>query len=305
MAITEKQTHPRDFPAQSVTHLNLTVIVPVYNHWHLVPELLACLESQTLDKSRFELLLVDNGSDSVPTLALPEWARLLVCPTPGSYAARNEAIRQARGPLLAFTDADCRPRPQWLEKGLAECRAGHMAGIVAGGISVEPEDWNRISLYEIYDVALGLPQKRFVRYGFGVTANLFVPRAVIDKVGPFESKRFSGGDAEFCRRATSLGVALSYCEDASIMHPARRSWRELESKLRRVKGGQLAAGPLKRRVIYAVRTVMPPAVAWLYAMAAPRLSFRQRLLVCWVQFRLWFVELSELFRLLRGKRPVR
>lgn len=297
--------NPAAPPSEAVFRPHITVIVPVYNHWHLVPKLLEGLAAQTLGTDRFEVLLVDNGSDSIPGMALPEWARMLSCTTPGSYAARNEAIRHARGDLLAFTDADCRPSPQWLEQGWAQCRAGQMGDIVAGGIVVEPEDWSRMSLYEIYDIALGLPQKRFVRYGFGVTANLFVPRAVVERIGPFEAKRFSGGDAEFCRRATRLGVPLSYLEAAVVIHPARREWHELESKIRRIKGGQITAGPWRRRAAYAIRAILPPVPAFCYAMAASRLSLRQRLLACWVQFRLWFVEISELARLLLGKQPLR
>lgn len=280
--------------------VDISVIVPVYNHWHLIPELIDCLRNQSLGTDSFELLLVDNGSDYVPEeSALPSFARLLHCATPGSYAARNEGIRNARGELLTFTDADCRPEPQWLEEGLTAFRsAGRTDVIVAGGISVVPANPDAPTTYELYDMTLGLPQARYVRRGYGITANLFVPRVVIDRVGAFDENRFSGGDAEFCRRAVRRGVGLKYCAKASICHPARSTWDDLVIKARRVKGGQLTAGPRRSRIIWAVRTVIPPVWAWLNALRAKRLSPKQRLVVCVLQGRLWFVEIAELVRLL-------
>lgn len=285
----------------------VSVIVPVYNHWHLVPGLLEHLEAQAFGPSGFELLLVDNGSDSIPeTLFLPTWARLLCCATPGSYAARNEAIRHARGEVLVFTDADCLPHVQWLERGLQCWRAsGNRLLIVAGGISVEPEDWQRMTASEIYDVALGLPQSRYVRRGYAITANLFVPRAVFDKAGMFDPTRFSGGDAEFCRRALLHGAQLEYCGSATVSHPARRNWLELKTKKRRVKGGQIAAGNVARRLYFLLRTLLPPVDLWWRIIRAPRLSVKQRLLACLLQGRLWGVELAEVFRLLCGASPIR
>ncbi|UCV18275.1 glycosyltransferase family 2 protein [Ferribacterium limneticum] len=285
----------------------VSVIVPVYNHWHLVPALLDCLAAQSLKPPAFELLLVDNASDCFPeALPLPPWAFLLRCTTPGSYAARNEAVRQARGEILVFTDADCRPMEQWLESGVGAFQAGGgCLAIVAGGVSVEPEDWQCMTPSEIYDVALGLPQARYVRRGYAITANLFIPVQVFEKVGMFDQSRFSGGDADFCRRAQRQGIKITYCAPARVIHPARCNWLELETKKRRVKGGQVAAGSRQRRAFYLLRTLLPPFDLWWRIIRAPRLSLPQRLQACILQGRLWGVELAEVYRLLRGELPIR
>jgi glycosyltransferase involved in cell wall biosynthesis len=95
--------------------LDYSVIVPVFNHWQLIPLLLDLLKNQTIPDSRFEIILVDNGSDHIPEIDdLPGNTRIIGCSTPGSYAARNEGIKHAKGRILAFTDADCRPAPCWL-----------------------------------------------------------------------------------------------------------------------------------------------------------------------------------------------
>lgn len=286
---------------------NISIVVPVYNHWELVPGLIACIIDQSTCTGALELLLVDNGSDWLPDASeLPSFARLIHCTVPGSYAARNEGIRHARGDILVFTDADCRPLTQWLEEGVACFKNSETADvIVAGAVSVVPAGNGVLNPYELHDLVLGMRQARYVRRGYGMTANLFVPRSVTEKVGLFEQKRFSGGDAEFCRRAAGYGVSLLYCAGAIVQHPARRSWNELSAKARRIKGGQLTSGPWRKRFLYALRTILPPLWAWLDALCSKKLSIRQRIVVCAVQGRLWIVEISEMVRLLFGCKPAR
>jgi GT2 family glycosyltransferase len=71
-----------------------------------------------------------------------------------------------------------------------------------------------------------------------VTANLLAPRTAFDRVGPFNEKLLSGGDGEWCQRAGAEGIAVVYCPEASVGHPARASLAELMRKARRVVGGR-------------------------------------------------------------------
>lgn len=285
----------------------ISVIVPVYNHWNLVPHLIQCLARQTIGVDRFELLLVDNAStEFVVPQALPDWARILECRTPGSYAARNKALELARGDLLVFTDADCLPQPQWLERLVREFAGAPAKQVVAGGILVEPENWATATVYELYDVALGLPQSRYVcKSGFGVTANLAMPRALLKDLGGFDARRYSGGDADFCRRATADGARLIYCEAAMVIHPARRTWQELARKVRRLKGGQVKSGTVRQRLRFALSTFLPPVHVWKLVLCSPRLTRGQSLRVCVLHGGLWLVGLVEFLRLLAGGQPRR
>lgn len=218
----------------------VSVIVPVYNQWQLIPELIERLRAQTIGSDRFELLLVDNGSDQLPALALSSFStKQLICTTPGSYAARNHGAGFATGEILAFTDADCRPHPQWLAKGVACLRQYDNTGsLIGGAITVVAANPASPNPYELYDTILGLPQELYVRVsGFSVTANLFVLKAVYDRLDGFDAGRLSGGDADFCRRATALGCGLHYCAGALVEHPARTSLDALITKVRRIKGG--------------------------------------------------------------------
>ena len=78
-----------------------------------------------------------------------------------------------------------------------------------------------------------------------------------------------GGDADFCRRAGRAGHPLRLVAGAVVAHPARADWAELAAKARRVKGGQVAAGPLPRRAAWVLRSLCPPLTDSRLILAAP------------------------------------
>jgi hypothetical protein len=290
---TEAPLWPREAPVRQAPVFS--IVVPVYRQWHLVPALVAALEAQRAAPS-FELVLVNNGPEVPPPL--PAWARVIDCAAPGAYAARNAGAAAAAGVWLAFTDADCRPAPGWLA-----ALEGPPPALLAGPVAMTSGP--RPNPCEIYDLVRGIPQAAYVAHGYAATANLAVPAAVFRELGGFDPGRFSGGDAEFCRRAGAAGHPLRLVPGAVVAHPARADWAALRRKARRIKGGQIAAGTLPRRLAWTLRSLAPPlrdTAAFLRRTDHP---LRDRLTAVAVRFRLWGVELAETARLLAGGRPER
>lgn len=210
----------------------VSVIIPVYRDWATLARCLDALAAQTLPAAEFEVLVVSNEPDPPAPLARTG-VRLLHEPRGHSYAARNGGLAAARGAILAFTDADCRPDADWLAAGAAAlARTG--ADLVAGRIRVESETQGPAVDYE---AAFAFRQDDNVRHGHAATANLFVHRRVFERVGPFDAALQSGGDFEFCQRAVRAGCRLDYAASAVVGHPARDSLAALLRKNRRVAGG--------------------------------------------------------------------
>ncbi|WP_210527760.1 glycosyltransferase family 2 protein [Rubellimicrobium arenae] len=273
----------------------LSVIVPVFADWDRLPLLLDRLAAQTVRD--FELILVDNSpvprpATDLPALPVPR-ARIVHAPRPGSYAARNAGAAVAQGEWLAFTDADCLPEPGWLA-GLLAARTSRPE-LLAGPVEIRPGP--APSRWAIFDTVRGIPQKTFIRHGYAATANLFLPRTAFEALGGFDPTRLSGGDAEFCRRARARGYPLRYVPGAVVGHPARASREELVTKARRIKGGQVAVGPLRRRVFWTLRSLAPPLREIAAYAVAPQ-PWRWRLVASGVRLMLWRVELAEVARLL-------
>jgi glycosyltransferase involved in cell wall biosynthesis len=280
--------------------LRFSVVVPVFEQWHLVPTLLDCLRHQTFPEERFEVIFVDNGSSVfLEPIDLPENASLYGCRTAGAYAARNHGVDQAKGEWLAFTDADCLPSPEWLSELDRAAAAAQGPVLLAGSVKMQVSS-ERPSPWEIYDVVKGLPQERYVRRGYAATANLAVPRSLFTSLGGFVESRYSGGDAEFCRRASRVNAKVELVEDARVGHRSRVTWREIEIKARRVKGGQLTGGSFKNRVIWSFRTLMPPVQGLWRFLRSRQHPVRHRLIAILVLFRVWMVEVTEAGRLILG-----
>jgi len=93
-----------------------TVVMPVHNREAWVGRALESVLAQTW--SDFEILVVDDGSTDGTADVLRRYLphiTLLSSPHTGAYAARNLAIRQARGALVAFIDSDDVWHPDRLE----------------------------------------------------------------------------------------------------------------------------------------------------------------------------------------------
>ncbi len=218
------------------------VVIPVYNDWQRLQLCLQALAQQTYPAERWRVRVVDNGSDDWPAnpqFPLPvEVIRQL---QPGSYGARNRAALDWSVQVLAFTDSDCIPAPDWIEQGVRALAlgSGHTL-LVAGCIALEARFPQLPSVPEQLDQILGFDQARTVRRaGYGVTANLWVSQAGFQALGGFHSDTRSGGDRDFCERATAHGLRLIYSAAATVRHPAR-DWPGLLAKQRRIVGGRLS-----------------------------------------------------------------
>ena len=284
-----------------MTGVDVSIVVPVYRQWDYVAALTDALTRQDLAEHGAEVIFVDDEPGAPREVSLPERARIVPGPGRGAYAARNAGVEAARGRLLVFTDADCRPRPGWLA-ALVEAAGARPGALIAGPVEVQggavPNRW------EIFDIVRGIPQARYVAHGYAATANLAVPANVFHATGGFDGARRSGGDAEFCRRAGRRGYTLHLVPAAVTDHAARDSWGELAGKARRVKGGQIASGTARRRATWIVRTLTPPVreiVHYMLSAHPPR--FKR--VAAGVRLRLWGVELGETARLLGGGTPRR
>lgn len=215
--------------------MKVSVIVPTYRDW---PRLLLCLDAlakQTLPREDFEIIVVDNDPARHEPPPLPPAVQCLHQPQGYSYAARNAGAHMARGKVLAFTDADCLPGPNWLAAGLSMLNTHAEFGLLAGRIEVFAAVVNTVSRYEnLFE----FQQETWVRQmRFGATANLFVRRTAFDAAQGFNEVMKSGGDSDFCRRCTSLGWPIGYADSACVLHPSRDTVGAVLSKNRRIAAG--------------------------------------------------------------------
>lgn len=241
---------------------HISLIVPVFNEASRLDALLTALTSLRYPKDRLEVIIIDNGSTdgTFETLQrrqqsdLPDLIVARELALKGPDAARNTGVAISRGDVLAFTDADCSPRPDWLSQGIAVMVA-EGAALVAGHIRFTLSAAKTIA--EHYDAVSFLRHEHSVpKRGIAFTANLLVDRQVFAAIGPFETQSGWTGDSVYTARAVDSGFKLVYARDAVVEHPARHL-RELLAKVRRIgygrgamhatrSGGSYGASPVVR-----------------------------------------------------------
>jgi glycosyltransferase involved in cell wall biosynthesis len=220
----------------------VSVIIPVFNDCDRLKICLKSLTQQTYSNNFYEIIVVDNGSDSqqniTEVVAMFRGGVATYESFPSSYAARNKGISLAKGEIIAFTDADCIPARDWIEKGVKHLLANPNCGLVVGKIEIFFKDYDRATPVELYESLEAFPQQEFVeKYKGGATANLFTYKRVIDRVGLFKTNLKSGGDIEWGQRVDACGDRLIYTGEVIVKHPARYSYAQIYKQTVRIAGG--------------------------------------------------------------------
>lgn len=285
----------------------ISVIVPHYQQENLLALCLERLEAQTLPRSDYEVVVVEN-SDGPMSSKIQEGypgVRFLQESKPGSYAARNHGIRRTTAPILAFTDSDCRPAPDWLERALLLFESHPDVDLIGGNIEMFFREENRPGLIELYDSVNYLHQELYVSLGFAVCANVIIKRGLFETHGLFDDTLKSGGDLEFGQRMTNAGRRIAFGVDVTVAHPARYRWNDFVTLHRRLYGGRWTINRKgTARTIFPVnplgisRTV---SQAWRQVMTEKKLkTWRQRWLVFLMHQLVTLIELREYLRLRSG-----
>lgn len=284
----------------------VSIIIPTYRDWDRLALCLAALQKQTCNQQDFEIIVVNNdAAQSAPqSLILPPNAQLLTESAPGSYAARNAGLAVAKGDIVGFTDSDCLPEPDWISNAIAAFEADTEAARVTGPVNLHRVQNSSWLAFEI-DKISSFKQEQNVRNGVSVTANLFVKKALFERVGLFNANLMSGGDFEWNQRATAMGYAINFNESVIVQHPARSSMAEVIRKFRRVAAGGFAKSLLQKNCIIFILRVLVPPLKTGFRMIANKEPFLRVILLMTVLWLLKLVMLVEIMRVAVGGRPVR
>ena len=211
----------------------VSVIIPVHNGDRDLPALLDCLRLQTLPLEQVEYLIVDNQSSDRTSQLLqtaaqtnPQIIPLQATKIQSAYAARNVGIKASRGELLIFTDADCRPRLDWLEHLINPFKQPQINLVVGEILGLASNNW-----LEIYaENAQILSQQHTLHHEYlpyGQTANLAIRKSVLRSTGLFRPYLTTGGDADLCWRIQAqFPGCLVFAPEAIVHHRHRSNLQE-------------------------------------------------------------------------------
>lgn len=197
----------------------VSVIVPAYNSAGTIRITLAALNNQIYPKKLYEIIVVDDGSrDETADVSKEIGARVLAQRNQGAGVARNLGAKEATGEIILFTDSDCEPERDWIERMVAPFKDPAIAGVKGFYKTRQTKSTARFAQLE-YDIKCDLLKKQ--RYiDFIDTYSAAYRRDVFLDSGGFDAvyTTASGEDSELSYKLALAGHKLVAAPDAFVYH---------------------------------------------------------------------------------------
>jgi GT2 family glycosyltransferase len=197
----------------------ISVVIPTFKRPYLLRKCLSSLAKQNFVAEDYEVLIVSDGPDEITMKLVGEFVagnkNFFLHQMPikrGPAAARNYGWQKANGILIAFTDDDTLPDPDWLHD-IWKAYNGEKEIAFTGRVKVPlhdpPTDFEKNTA--------GLETAEFV------TANCCCSKAALEKVGGFD-ERFEMAwreDSDLHFKLILSEIPIVRLENALVVHPAR------------------------------------------------------------------------------------
>jgi GT2 family glycosyltransferase len=204
--------------------LDFSIVIPTRDRAAQLARCLDALARLDYPPDRLEVVVVDDGGRQ-PLRAVFDSAtlpnlRVVTLTGVGPATSRNAGAAAASAPLLAFTDDDCEPAPDWLRA--LERRLSGTPGAIVGGRAVNALTRNRYAAASqlLVDYLHGYYNRPPADARFLTSNNLALSAEVFRRIGGFDERfgRAGGEDRELGHRARRLGHRLVYAPEAVVHH---------------------------------------------------------------------------------------
>jgi glycosyltransferase involved in cell wall biosynthesis len=197
----------------------VSIVIPCYNHGAMLREALASIE-QVRNTNLFEVIVVDDGSSEVETKKIldeleHEGHCVVAQPNRGPGAARNTAIRLAKGEFILPLDSDNRLRDIYLSEGVSLLRRNPGVGVVYADAEFFGE---RSGRWQIPDFNL----LSLIRMNF-IDACALYRKSVWEKVGGYDEQTICMGveDWDFWLRLAFNGGTFVHLPEIGFDYRVR------------------------------------------------------------------------------------
>jgi glycosyltransferase involved in cell wall biosynthesis len=225
--------------------MKVSILIASYNRSSSLLKFLQELASQVVPGDLdWEVLIVDNNSTDGTGKAVaplvekdPHRFRYFLETRQGKSAALNTGIKESRGEILAFTDDDCLPNPDWLSSIVEEFSADPSLGAIGGRVELYNKQDKPVSIRTCTQRTLiSTPNQLF---SLLIGCNMAVHRRVCERVQEFDTSLGPGNrtraleDMDFLYRIYKQGFKMVYSPAVLVFHNhGRRSEADVQSLTR-------------------------------------------------------------------------
>ncbi|MBU0518416.1 exopolysaccharide biosynthesis polyprenyl glycosylphosphotransferase [bacterium] len=208
----------------------ISVIIPAYNAEKTLPYTLRALQHQSVPRNLYEIIVVDDSStDGTGAVAREFGVRYRRQNKEGPAAARNLGVRIARGDIVVFTDSDCVPEENWIEKMVKPLEDPRVAGVMGRYLTKQKEFAARFVQLEFEERFSIL--KKFDSIDLVPSFAAAFRRSVFEEVGGFNAHfpLANNEDVELSYQIASRGYKMVFAEDAVVYHRHPTTWKKFIS----------------------------------------------------------------------------
>lgn len=200
-----------------------SIVIPVFNGADCIVDCLDALNSQTIPREQYEIIVVDDGStDDTAVIARKSCDTLVSISNSGPAAARNLGVERANGPVILFTDADCVPLTDWVEQMLEPFENPLISGVKGAYYTRQTEIVAQFVQAEYETKYAFMSTHEFIdfidTYSAGFRTELFREMKGFDLRFPGASVE----DQEFSFRLAEAGHKMKFIPTARVYH--RHAW---------------------------------------------------------------------------------
>jgi glycosyltransferase involved in cell wall biosynthesis len=205
----------------------VTVVIPAYNAASYLPETLASIEAQTYDD--WDVVVADDAStDDTAGVVRNRDGRFRVVRSnvnEGPAGARNRALDEASGELVAFLDADDQFHPSYLERMVHLFDARRGKGIEVGIVACDAQLLGPSGPHErTYMQLNGFPDHLTI--ASMLVSNAIPPgsmtrRALVNELGGFCPELFGTEDYDLWLRVLEAGHRVAYTHEQLLVYRIR------------------------------------------------------------------------------------
>jgi glycosyltransferase involved in cell wall biosynthesis len=263
-----------DVDTESTREVEVSIVICTRNRASRLPRTLGALRALR-SQHAYEVIWVDNASSDNTAavlkseLADDSMARYIFGERMGLGAARNTGWKASRGKIVAFTDDDCYPSPDYVDALIAAFFDYPDVGVIGGRILLYNPQHARITIEEGQSPHL-FPRRSFLHPGLLQGANIAFRRAALEAIDGIDPELGAGTpfpceDIDAVTAALWAGFDARFDPRPVVQHDHGRVEADVPSLLRsydRGRGSFFAKYILRSdtRAVYVVRWLRS---AWL------------------------------------------